>query len=61
MRDDVVPRINPTWGKNIHVSVSFTSYSMTNIYIVLTVQGSAKMRKFIFNITRRISRNLMDL
>ena len=60
MRDDV-PKINPIWENTIQVSVCFTSHSMKSIYIVLTVQGSAKTRKFILKITRRISHNLMDL
>ena len=42
MRNDVVPGINPIWEKTIHVSVCFISYSMKSIYIILTVEGSAK-------------------
>ena len=61
MRDSVVPRISPIWEKNIHVSVCFTSYSMKNICIVLTVQGSAETRKLISKVTGRISHNVMDL
>ena len=61
MRDDVVPRISPIWEKTIHVSVCFTSYSMKNICIVLTVQGSAETRNLISKVTGRISHNVMDL
>ena len=50
MSDNIIPRSNCVWEETIHVSRRMTSYFVKGIVIILTVQGSAVSKEFVFKI-----------
>ena len=62
MCDSIIPRSDCVREETIHVSECFAPYSMKCIAIILTVQGSAGWRQFVFEIRRRfVTHNLVNM